>query len=214
MDTQELIAKLSRQTPAKPQLRPPAFFALRSMAVLIAYGVGVQLCLGLRADIALQLARPLFAMEIALLAILTVSSTLAAIIAMYPDAYRSAWLLRLPFGVALVLVALLGMQFMAVHDVRMVIPGAGAHAMECALCIAATAIVPAALIFALLRKGASVRPLRAGSFAVLAASGLGCLTLRLSEANDSLVHLVDWHYLPTLLFAVIGALVGRYLLRW
>jgi len=79
---------------------------------------------------------------------------------------------------------------------------------------AATAIVPAALIFALLRKGASVRPLRAGSFAVLAASGLGCLTLRLSEANDSLVHLVDWHYLPTLLFAVIGALVGRYLLRW
>jgi hypothetical protein len=86
--------------------------------------------------------------------------------------------------------------------------------MECALCIAAVALIPSALLFALIRKGATIRPLQAGSFAVLAASSVGGLTLRLAEANDSLMHLVVWHYLPALLFATLGAVIGKKLLRW
>lgn len=214
LDTQALIARLSREAPPKPELRPPAYFALRLIAVLVVYVLGTQFCLGVRPDIAVQLVRPMFVLEAALLAMLTVSGTLAAILAMYPDAYRRAWMFRLPYAIFLLLVALIVAQLFAPADVRMVIPPPGGHAMKCALCIAATSLIPAALMFGLLRKGASVHPLKAGSFAVLAASGLGCLTLRLSEVNDSLMHLISWHYLPTLLFAAAGAVLGRYLLRW
>jgi hypothetical protein len=49
---------------------------------------------------------------------------------------------------------------------------------------------------------------------VLAASGVGCLTLRLAELNDSIEHLLQWHYVPTLLFAAGGAMIGKWLLRW
>jgi hypothetical protein len=69
-------------------------------------------------------------------------------------------------------------------------------------------------MFVLLRKGASIRQLQAGSFAVLTATAIGCLTLRLSEENDSIMHLLQWHYLPTLLFAALGALAGKWLLKW
>ena len=86
--------------------------------------------------------------------------------------------------------------------------------MECALCIGSVALIPSALIFALLRKGASVRQFQAGSFAVLAASSIGCLTLRLAEANDSMMHLASWHYGPTVLFAALGAALGKILLKW
>jgi len=100
------------------------------------------------------------------------------------------------------------------HDVRMVMPEISAHGMECALCIASVALVPSGLVFGLLRKGTTVRQLQAGSFAVLAASAIGGLTLRLAEANDSILHLVQWHYVPTLLFAGLGAMLGKYLLKW
>ena len=86
-------------------------------------------------------------------------------------------------------------------DERMVLPAPGAHAMECALCIASVAIIPSAWIFTLLRKGASIRQAQSGAYAVLCASAIGCLTLRLAEANDSMLHAASWHYLPTLLFA-------------
>jgi hypothetical protein len=59
-----------------------------------------------------------------------------------------------------------------------------------------------------------VHPLQAGAFAVLTASTIGALTLRLAEENDSIVHLVQWHYLPTLFFAVLGAFAGKWLLKW
>ncbi len=99
-------------------------------------------------------------------------------------------------------------------DARMVMPKAGAHGLVCALCIASVALIPSAMLFWLIRKGANVRPLQAGSFAVLAASAIGALTLRLAEANDSMLHLASWHYLPTFLFAVLGALLGKQLLKW
>ena len=54
----------------------------------------------------------------------------------------------------------------------------------------------------------------AGLLAVIAAVSVGAITLRLAEANDEIMHLLSWHYLPSIFFASLGALLGRYLLRW
>ena len=212
-NTTDLIAQLSSEAkPLKP-LRAPTYWGFRLLMVLALYGVATQVFLGLRPDLAMQFTRPLFALEIALLSLLLITSSIASVLVMYPDAYQKQNLLKLPYGIFALLVGLILFQFSMPHDARMV-PESGAHGIKCALCIASVALIPSALIFALLRKGASVRQFQAGTFALLAASSIGCLTLRLAEANDSLIHLASWHYLPTLIFATIGAIVGKWLLRW
>jgi len=214
MNTEMLIASLSQQATPVTALRSPLYWGRLAVGVLAVYGLAVQYFLGLRPDLLLQFTRPLFALEIALLTLLTLTSIIAAILAMYPDAYQKPVLLKLPYGVFAGLAVLMTTQLLLPQDAAMVMPPLGAHAMECALCIGAVALVPSALLFTIIRKGASVQRLNSGFFAVLAASGVGCLTLRLAEMNDSIVHLLQWHYVPTLLFAAVGALLGKLLLRW
>lgn len=214
-NTFDLIARLSKESKPTRKARTPCYWALRLLALLALYAVGCQYFLGFRPDLGLQLLRPLFALETLLLSFLLLSSVVAAVLAMYPDVYQKRQLLKLPYAFFMLLVVAVGFQLMMPIDPRMLMPeGAGIHAMECAICIASVALIPSALIFALLRKNASVHQFQAGSFAVLASSAIGCLTLRLAEANDSIIHLVQWHYLPTLLFAALGALAGKWLLRW
>jgi hypothetical protein len=213
-NTLDLIARLSSEAKPSRPLRAPGYWCVRLFMVLALYAVAAQLLLGLRPGLAVQFTRPFFALEIALLSLLLLTSGVASVLAMYPDAHQKPQLLKLPYGVFFLLAALVLSQLLMPRDMRMVMPEAAAHGVECALCIASVALIPSALIFALLRKGASIRQFQAGSFAALAASSIGCLTLRLSEANDSLVHLASWHYLPTLLFASIGAYAGKWLLKW
>lgn len=212
--TADLIASLSTEAKPIKKMATPSYWALRLLAVLSVYAFGAQLFLGLRPDLMAQFTRPLFALETLLLTFLLLSSAVASVLSMYPDAYQKPQLLNLPYAVFALLVGLVGFQLLMPLDPLMVMPEAGLHAMECAICIASVALIPSALIFALLRKGAPVHQLQAGAFAVLAASAIGGVTLRLSEANDSIMHLVQWHYVPTLLFAILGALAGKWLLRW
>lgn len=214
MNTETLIQSLSQQAPPVAVLRPPRHWGARIVGVLGIYGLAVQYFLGLRPDLLLQLSRPLFAVEIFLLVALIFTSAVATILAMYPDAYQKPALLKLPYGIFGVLVLLMTIQLLLPHDASMVMPPLGAHALECALCIGVVALIPSAILFMIVRKGASVVGWHAGAFAVLAASGVGCLTLRLAELNDSIEHLLQWHYVPTLLFAAGGALIGKWLLRW
>ncbi|HTY98673.1 MAG TPA: NrsF family protein, partial [Rhodocyclaceae bacterium] len=54
----------------------------------------------------------------------------------------------------------------------------------------------------------------AGSIAVLAAFSVGALWLRLHEVNDSIAHVVIWHYLPMLAAGSLGFGLGKRLLKW
>ncbi|MFZ4541309.1 MAG: NrsF family protein [Rickettsiales bacterium] len=211
MDTSTLIAQLSSEAAAS-KLRSPRYWAVRLAAALAVYGVGLQVFyLGFRPDLATLWSQSLFVAEILLLTLVICSSILAGILAMYPDSYQRPKLLALPYFVFALLVALLGYELLKAPAISLPMT---AREMECATCIAMVSIFPSALMFGMLRKGATIHPLRAGSFAVLAASAMGCLGLRLEEVDGSLMHLVVSHYLPTLVFAIAGAFIGRHLLRW
>ena len=215
MNTADLIASLSAEAKPAKRARTPSYWAFRLMAFFALYAVGCQFFLGFRSDLGLQLTRPLFAVEALLLSMLLLSSMVAAVLVIYPDAYQKPQLLKLPYLISALLVVLMGIQLGMPTDSRMIMPErADVHAIECALCIASVALIPSALIFGLLRKGANVHPFQAGSFAVLASSAIGGLTLRLAEENDTIMHLVQWHYIPTLLFAALGAFAGKWLLKW
>ncbi len=217
-DTNTLIMELSQDAAKKNAWQchsvHPVKFAGNLVTGLVAYGIVVQYFLGLRPDLSMQFTRPWFDLEIFLLLALALSSVIAAVIAMYPDVYQKPRWLKLPYAIFIALAVLVISQLGMPFDVRMAMPKPGTHAIECTLCIGSVAMLPSALLFCILRRGASVRPMQAGAFAVLASSAIGCLTLRLSESNDLLMHLASWHYLPTLIFASVGALIGKWLLKW
>lgn len=214
MNTDDLILRLSEDAP-KPHLRPPAVYALGLGLVLLVYGLGVQAYLGLRPDLGVQFTRPAFVVEILLLALLALSSGMAAILCMYPDRHQVRGMANVPFAVLGVLaVFLIAQLFLPDSPLVMFPDGHFVSGRHCTITIASTAIIPTILVFGLIRRGASVTPLRAGAYAALTATAIGCLTLRLAEVNDSLAHLLTWHYLPTFAFAALGALIGKFLLRW
>lgn len=213
VDTKQLIEQLSQQAaPVKP-VRPARMVALL-LAALMVYAIGMQWSQGLRVDLAMQLERPLFVVELLLLLCLCLSAMVACVLAMFPDAYQKRSMLKLPYLFAAAMLALVTFQLLLPQDGRMVMPTPQSHTMECTLYIAMASMLPAALIFVVLRKGATLVPLHAGALAVMTASSIGALTLRLAEADDAITHLLASHYLPSIGFAVVGALLGRWFLRW
>lgn len=214
MRTDELIDSLSK-TAASVPLRTPAYYAVRLALVLVVYGASMVAFKGLRPDVVLQLARPLFAVEIAMLLLLVLSSTAGAVVAMYPDMYQKHRLTGIPYAVFAVFLLFVLAQLFIPAGIGLYIP-TPEHVddLECTIAIAGFAVLPSLIIFALMRRGNTVHPLRAGALAVLAAAGTGCLILRVIEQNDIISHLLVAHYLPTLGFAAIGAIIASRLLRW
>ena len=214
VDTKQLINQLSAEATPVKIVRPERYAAFL-LALLSIYAMCAQCWLeGFRPDLAMQLTRPLFMVELLLLAAMLVSASLASVYAMLPDGAQRKTLMRLPYVFSGGMLALVIIQIFLPQDAHMVMSDADSHTHECTQYIALSSILPAALIFGLLRKGASVMPMQAGLLAVIAAVSVGAITLRLAEANDDIMHLLTWHYLPSIFFASLGALLGRYLLRW
>ena len=214
VDTKQLIQDISAETKPVKLVRPQRY-AVFLLALLSIYAICAQCWLeGFRPDLLMQIARPLFLVELLLLAAMFVSSSVASVYAMLPDGTQRKTLMRLPYIFSGGMLALVIVQLFLPQDARMVMSDATSHTYECTMYIAFSSILPATLIFGLLRKGASVMPLQAGLLAVIAAVSVGAITLRLAEANDEIMHLLSWHYLPSIFFASLGVILGRYLLRW
>lgn len=213
-NTQQLISSLAQDTLSAKQLPTPQYIALRLCSILFVYAIVIGFTLGLRSDLSLQFHRPFFLTEIFLLLSLVFSSIFSAVLLLFPDLYQKKYALYWPLYILGAFVLLLVLQSFLPLDARMVVPIGKVHAMECTICIASIAMIPSALIFVLLRKGASVHPFLSGSYTMIASSSIGCLMLRLAEANDSILHLTLWHYIPTLIFASLGALIGKIFFKW
>ncbi|MEI7668914.1 MAG: NrsF family protein [Pseudomonadota bacterium] len=214
IDTKSLILSLVSDAKPVKYLRPPIYSALFLFVILLIYGIITQSFSGIRADIVLQLHRPFFVVEILSLILLIFTSAIAAILTMYPDAYQKPKLLLLPYWSFGLLILIIIYQIFIQNKTGIILPPKEETGWQCCLSIALISLIPSALIFVILHKGASVRQFQSGAFSVLAASGVGCLTLRIAEATDSLIHLATWHYLPTIIFAMLGAFIGRIILKW
>lgn len=213
MKTNDLIAQLGDDDKRKKVISPK-FYILGLAIVYAVYVVMVQSYLGIRDDLYTQLTRVLFSAEIGLLVLLLISSSIMSVFLLFPDNYQKTKWLNIPYYVFAALLVILGVQlFLPVHELQ-VLPEKEMHGMDCLICIFIVSIVPALISLFMIKSGATTQPIRAGSCAIFSATALGCLTLRIAEMNDYLPHLLTWHYLPIFVFATIGALVGRFFLRW
>lgn len=73
--------------------------------------------------------------------------------------------------------------------------------------------VPLLAVVFMVMRAASVFPALAGYCAVLAASSFGALGMRLLCPHDAPAHLLAWHFLPVMIFALCGLALGKILLK-
>jgi len=209
-DFEQLVAELANDA-APVKLAPhPYLLSLKWMgaaAVYLAVSLAVS---GLRPDLAHALAQPLYIAEVGALLLVFVATSLSAALLAFPDLHQKR---RLAFAPAwtfalFVLVILLAWR---ADSPPAPLP---VHSFECTLSITLVSLLPAAWTFHVMRKYASTYYYWAGSIALLSAFSVGALWLRLHEVNDSIWHVVEWHYLPMLAAGMLGIWLGKVLLRW
>ena len=209
-ELERLISQLASD-PAGVEAAPhPYRLALTWTGAAAAYLAAALLVSGVRPDLAQALARPWFVAELAALLLIFLATSLSAALLAFPDLYQKRGVALAPLWAFALFLGVLLLSWLA-DDPPAALP---AHSLQCSACIVLLALLPAAWIFYTMRKFASAHYLWAGSAAMLAAFSVGALWLRLQEANDSIAHVIEWHYLPMLAFGLCGMLLGKALLRW
>ncbi len=208
--TEELIGVLAQDTAPVRQPPHPYILFAKWMAVSAAYLALTLVFSGLRPDLMLKLHAPLFLAEIGILVGIVATGSLSAALLAFPDIHQKRLLAYTPI---LMLLAFAGLIFLSWQADSPPAP-LPAKNVECLLYIAAYTLLPAAWMFYALRKYASTHHYLAGGIALLTAFSLGALSLRLSEQTDSIVHVMQWHYLPMIGVAFIGLWLGKSLLKW
>ncbi|MDD5249810.1 MAG: DUF1109 domain-containing protein [Rhodocyclaceae bacterium] len=209
-DLEQLVAELAAEAARVAPAPHPYRLGLQLIGAAAAYLAAALALSGVRADWAQALAQPWFVAEIAALLLLCVTTSCSAALLAFPDLHQKRALAFAPLW-AFALFLLVMLCAWRADSPPAPLP---AHSFECTLSITLLALLPAAWTFRWLRRCASTHQRWAGSVAVLSAFSVGALWLRLHEVNDSIVHVVAWHYLPLLAFAVVGLWSGRRLLKW
>lgn len=209
-DFEQLVTELADDAaPVKPAPHP-YWLTLKWMAAAAAY-LGVALAIsGVRPGLAHAFAQPLFIAEIAALLLVFIATSLSAALLAFPDMHQKRALVFAPAAMfALFIIVML----LAWHADSPPAP-LPVHSFECTLSITLVSLLPAVWTFYSLRKYASTRYYWAGGIALLSAFSAGALWLRLYEVNDSIAHVVEWHYLPMMAAGALGLWLGKVLLKW
>ncbi|MEI7457105.1 MAG: DUF1109 domain-containing protein [Nitrosomonadales bacterium] len=205
-----LIVTLTKEAQAvKPAPHP--FRLSLTWLVLAAIYLALSLALfGFRPDILAQFHRPWFAAEFAALVCVLFTTSLSAALLSFPDLHQIRRWAFAPLAAFALLLVVLGFAWLA-DNPPAPLP---VHGFECTLSIAFFSLLPAVWTLLVMRHFASTHAPWAGSVALLFAFSVGALWLRVYEVTDSIVHLVEWHYLPMLGIGIFGLWLGTKILKW
>lgn len=212
MKTEDLIRTLAVDATPVQRLLHPGCRALIWLAISTAYVAGFVAVMGLRPDIAAKLAEPRFLVEVGAAYLTSMMAAAAAFCAGCPG--RPIWERFAPLPFLAIWLASLGEGCWR----DWLRSGPDALALQpdffCFQMILLVSIVPVVLIFIMVRRGAPIAPIATTGLATLAAAALAAAGLRLFHPQDASVMLLVWQFGSVAILAGIGALFGRYLLRW
>lgn len=207
---EQLIAGLSKDAQAVKPAPRPWLLGLKWLGVAAVYLLVALLFAGPRPDWALQLQKPWFVAEVVLLLGILVSTAFSAAILSFPDLHQQRRAAFAPVWIFALFALVMLISWLA-DNPPSPLP---VHSFECTLSILMFSLLPTAGIFYAMRQFASTHLRLSGIVAVLFAFSTGALWLRLHEQTDSIIHLVEWHYLPMIAVAAAGWLLGKVLLKW
>jgi hypothetical protein len=206
----ELIDKLARDGTAVKPAPHPFMLSLNWMGWAAVYLLVSLSFSGLRPDLASKLHEPWFVSEIAALFGIFVATSLSASLLSFPDIHQMR---RIAFAPVFMFALFMLVMLFAWRADNPPAP-LPVHSFQCTLGITMLSLLPAAWIFYVMRKFASTHYHLAGCCALLFAFSIGAIWLRLYEVNDSIMHVVEWHYLPMIAFGIFGLWLGKALLKW
>ncbi|MDX8386092.1 MAG: DUF1109 domain-containing protein [Gallionella sp.] len=207
---EQLVATLSKDVaPVKPAPHPYVL-SLKWLSIASVYLIASLAFSGLRPDLANALQNPWFAAEIVLLLIMFITAAIATAVLSFPDMHQKHNMAYGPLWVVGMLVLVMLFAWRADAPTTPL----PMHSFECMISITLFSLLPSVATFYALRKLASTHQRLSSSIAVLFAFSTGALWLRLHEQTDSIIHVIEWHYLPILAFSVLGLWLGKVLLKW
>lgn len=209
-DFDRLITELATDATIVKIAPHPYRLALKWIGAAATYLAVALMVSGVRPDLAQALGQPWFVAELATLIMIFGATSLSAALLAFPDLYQKRGVALAPLWTFVLFLGVLMFSWLADNPPAKL----PEHSFQCTSCILLLALPPAAWILYTMRKFASAHYLWAGSVAILSAFSVGALWLRLQEVNDSIVHVVEWHYLPMLAVGIFGMLLGKALLRW
>jgi len=209
-DLDKLVENLAKEAaPVKPAPHPLRLSLLWGAAATLYIVISLWLS-GPRPDLLHKLHQPWFDAELIMLLLVFISATLSAAVLAFPDLHqmrKTAWSPAVVF--ALFIITLLLAWRADTPPAPLPI-----HSFECTASITLFALLPATWTFLSMRRFATTHSHWAGSVALLSAFSVGAIWLRLHEINDSITHVVIWHYLPMLVIGLLGWWLGKRLLKW
>ncbi len=206
----ELIDKLAQDGAAVKSVHHPVVLSLEWITVALSYLAVALMISGFRPDRAAKLHDTWYVAEIAALVSVFIATSLSAALLSFPDLHQMR---RAVLAPAVTLAAFALVMYFSWHaDTPPSVPPM--HSIECTLSITMLSILPGLFIFFVMRRFASTHQNWAGCVALLSAFSIGALWLRLYEPTDSIMHVVEWHYLPMIAIGIIGMWLGKVALRW
>jgi hypothetical protein len=206
----KLITKLAQDTAIVKRAPHPFMLSIEWMVIAMLYLSATLMISGVRHDLLLEFRNPWFTAEIVALVGIFVSTSLSAALLSYPDLHQKR---RITFAPIVTFALFMLVMFLAWQADNPPAP-LPVHSFECTISITLASLLPAAWTFYVMRKFASTHSHWAGGIAFLFAFSIGALWLRLYEHNDSIMHVVQWHYLPMIVFGLIGMQLGKVALKW
>jgi hypothetical protein len=206
----ELITKLAQDTATVKPAPHPFMLSIGWMVGAAAYLAVTLMIFGARHDLLFKLHDPWIIAEIASLVGIAIATSLSAALLSFPDLHQMRRIALAPIVTFLLFVLVIFFAWRA-DSPSAPLP---VHSFECTRSIILISLLPAAWMLYVMRKFASTHYRWAGSIALLYAFSVGALWERLHEQTDSIIHVVEWHYLPMIGFGIVGMWLGKMILKW
>ena len=205
-----LIDQLAQDTaPVRPAPHP-FMLSAKWMIAAFAYLLVSLLISGLRPDLMIKLHEPWFIAEIAALVGIFIATSLSAALLSFPDLHQMR---RAAFAPVIMFALFALVMFFAWRADNPSAP-LPVHNFECTISITLLSLLPIFWTFLKMRKLASTHYHLAGCCTLLFAFSIGAIWLWLHDINDSIMHVVQWHYLPMIAFGLVGLWLGKVMLKW
>lgn len=212
MKTDQLIAALTADT--KTASRPigqQLWIAISGGAIVAAliFMVGVHA----RPDIATALETPRFLYKYVLTLSLFASAFGLMLHLARPGVVPKGWLAALAIPPVLLIASVIA-EFFLVPSSGWGMSLMGKNAVVCLVLIPVLSAAPLAAVMWTLRDGAPTHPVLAGATAGLVSAGIGATLYATHCQDDSPFFVAAWYGLAIVLVTVVGAFLGKRLLRW
>lgn len=212
MKTDDLIAALAAdETPPAPTPRRMLWLAVvgGALAACIAFFV----LLGPRPDFMQAIETVRFVFKFVVSLALAASAFVALRRAMRPE-MGARPLHAVLFVAPALLIAALVLEMLAVPASDWAARWIGHNWLYCMSFIPVLSLAPLAVLFLVLRSGASTAPVKTGAIAGLLAGGIGAVFYAAHCTDDSPLFVATWYTIAIGFMTGLGALCGARLLRW